>query len=377
MDYNNEEREFNRRRFMDSLLYAATLAALAPRAFAGQKDPAGQEKVKSNALSLDGGPDPLPPTRLYPEMPPARVSVCGVSDSIEDAVREAVMAAGGLEEIERGQTVMIKPNMCGPAIKDRYPGRITTNPEVIRAVIRLVKERGASQIYVGDRAMFWTDTAIKTSGFAKVCREEGAIAYPWTRSEYLRFFPKKRHWSKGFRFPKILTAVDHFINVPLLKNHGIMNSGAEFTCCLKSFVGVCHPEDRHLGDADELHTKNTGEKIAELNLCARPTINIVDAVEIMVSGGPDGMSRKRSVWAQPRLIIASQDRVACDSVAVAVLKRYGAEAKVQNGYVAKSVWDQVQIYYAGELGIGQAEPANITIEDIQAPLFDEIKQNWA
>jgi uncharacterized protein (DUF362 family) len=372
-----EENSFHRRSFMSSACYAAAFAALAPRAFAGQKDPEGEAEVKKHVMTLDSGPDPLPPTRVYPAMPRAVVAARGVTDSIEAAVREAVIAAGGMDEIERGQTVMIKPNMCGPALGERYPGRITTNPEVVRAVIRICQERGASRIYVGDRAMFWTDTAMHTAGFAKVCKEEGAIAFPWDKSPYVLFMPGKRHWSKGFHIPRILTQVDHFINVPLLKNHGIMNSGAEFTCCLKSFVGVCLPKDRHLGGADELHTKNTGEKIAELNLSLKPTINVVDATEIMVSGGPDGMSKKRSVWARPNTILASKDRVACDSLAVAMLKRYGAAANVGNAYVSKSVWDQVQIYYAAELGLGQADPANITIEDVNVPLMDEIKQNWA
>jgi uncharacterized protein (DUF362 family) len=102
----------------------------------------------------------------------------------------------------------------------------------------------------------------------------------------------------------------------------------------------------------------------------------VDAIEIMVRGGPDGLKKERR-WMKPGLILASKDRVACDSVAVAVLKRYGAEAKVDLPYVTKSVWDQVQIYYAAELGLGQADPGRIKIEDLQASHFDEIKALWA
>jgi uncharacterized protein (DUF362 family) len=96
----------------------------------------------------------------------------------------------------------------------------------------------------------------------------------------------------------------------------------------------------------------------------------------MMSDFPFDPDRKNVAWAQPGLIMASKDRVACDSVAVAVLKRFAAEQKVDRTYVHKSVFDQAQIYYAAELGIGQADPRMITIEDINAPLFDEIKANW-
>jgi uncharacterized protein (DUF362 family) len=356
-------RDYHRRRFMRTAAGAAAFSALAPGALHARKKK--EDKPQASVV---------PPTRVYPDMPDALVSVRGIKDSIEDAVREAVLASGGLEDIEKGQRVMIKPNICGPAINNKIPGRITTNPEVVRAVIRLCKERGASEIYVGDRGMLMTEKAMKWAGFQKVCDEEGAIAFPWTRAEYTRFMPGKRHWSVGFRYPKILDQVDHFINVPLLKHH--MSPGAQITCCLKSFVGVCHPEDRHLGGSDELHLENIGEKIAELNLAAKPTINIVDATDVLVNGGPDGLRPKSNVRCKIDLILASRDRVACDSVGLAIMKRYAAENKVDQPYVEKSVWDHAQIYYSAELGIGQAESSRIKIEDVNVPLFDEIKDNW-
>lgn len=318
------------------------------------------------------GPAPTAPTREYPDMPGATVGLAGTEKSIEKAVREAVEAAGGLKEIEKGQKVVIKPNMVAPSEGYGNDKPVTTNPEVIRAVIRLVKERGAHAI-VGDRATFMDETAMVKCGFAKVCEEEGAEAYPWLRGKYVRFFPEKRHWKKGFRYPKILADADHFINVPMLKNHEL--TLAEITCCMKSYVGVLHPADRWQWGENALHTKNIGEKIAEVNLCKKPTINIVDATTIMVKGGPAGHT-VGSKWVQSNLILASKDTVACDSAALAVLKLHGAENNVKNPYVTKSVWDNVQIYYGGEIGVGQADPNKIGLEDVKVPGFSEIKDNW-
>ncbi len=374
----NEKQKFDRRRFIKSGASISLLAMLSP-GFTGWQHDLDVPPYLNDKRHRAFDPEPLPPTRIYPPMPKAVVSVVGVRDSIEKAVREAVRAAGGLSEIERGQRVMIKPNINGPAIRDILPGRITTNPEVVRAVIRLVKERGAYPI-VGDSAAFMTEMAFYTAGFVKVCREEGAEPFPWTHSEHVRFFPKKRHWSKGFRIPVILNEVDHLINVPVLKNHD--STYAEFTCCLKSFVGICHLEDRRMQGPNALHTKNISEKIAELNLCAKPLINIVDATTIMVRGGPgDGIYQgdpfyKRGIWDSPNLILASRDRVACDSVALSVLKLFGAENKVTLPYVTRNVWDQVQIYYSAELGIGQADPGMIAIEIVNVPHFDEVRANW-
>jgi uncharacterized protein (DUF362 family) len=368
---NHHDKNENRRSFIKTGACAVAFTAMTPGCLLKQRVPGEPLNIKERNASAGLGPKPLPPTRVYPDMPDGLVSVVGVKDSIYNSVRESVIAAGGIDEIEAGQTVLIKPNMCGPAIGDKYPGRITTNPEVLRAVIQLVKERGA-KVIVSDRSMIGTELAMQTSGFAKVCLEEGAKAFPWSRAKYVRFHPGKRHWSNGFRMPKILNEVDHFINVPLLKNH----AGADITCCMKAFVGVAMPLDRHMEGPDAFHTKNIGEKIAELNLCAKPLINIVDATEIMVKGGPDGLKRDESIWEHPSLIMSSKDRVACDSVALAVLKRYGAENKVELPYVDQSVRDQPQLYYGAELGIGQCEPSRIKIEEINAPLFDEIKSNW-
>lgn len=325
--------------------------------------------IKNTAAS---GVEPLPPTRIYPVMPDALVGLADTSRSIEQGVREAVEAAGGLDEIEPGQRVVIKPNMVAPTDGRLNEGRLTTNPEVLRAVIRLVKERGAHPI-VGDRPAYQEDEAYNKCGFARVCMEEGATFFPWAYGEYVTFKPGKRHWSEGFRIPKILVDADHFINVPMLKNHEL--TYAEFTCCLKAFVGVCHPEDRWQGSDNALHQRNIGEKIAELNLSVKPLINIVDATWCMPNGGPDGFSKK-SLWVNSNLIVAGKDRVACDSVALAVLKLYGVENGIKRSYVEKSVWDQVQIYYAAELGIGQADPSKISLEDVGVSHVDEIKANW-
>ena len=363
--------QFLRRHFLKSAAGLAA-AAVAPGCFLTQRIPGESLHFKKRMESRGGGPEPLPPTRVYPAMPDAVVAVRGVEDNLMAAVREAVIAAGGLDEIQPGQTVMIKPNMCGPAIGSRYPGRITTHPEVLRAVIRLCKERGA-RIMVGDRSMFETELAFRSTGFARICQEEKVEGLPWTRSEYVWFKPGKRHWSRGFRVPKVLMDADHFINLPLLKHHGV--AGADFTCCMKAFVGVAMPLDRYLEGPDALHTLNISEKVAELNLAKQPTINIVDALSIVVRGGPEGIA-KDALWVDANLIIASKDRVACDSVALATLRRFGEEKGVKLPYVDKKVWDQTQIYYGAELGLGQADPAHIRIEDARVPDFDQIRGAW-
>jgi len=394
-----DEKRHNRRGFIKVGACAGAAGALSVGCFPKQNglvpvDIAGRllSVYELGEYACFTGPDPLPPTREYPEMPPAVVSVVGAKRATEDSfdyevieasVREAVEAAGGLGEIERGQRVLIKPNMCGASDGTKDLWRVTTRPEGVRAVTRLVKERGA-HVIIGDRSMTDTEKAFETTGMARICEEEDAEPLPFTRAEYERFYPGERHWTKGFRMPKIFNEVDHWINVPMLKNHSVTN--AEFTCCLKQFVGILMPLDRWQRGDNAFHVNNISEKIAEMNLSTKPLLNVVDATTILVKGGPDagGMSqpplfnpdRADVRFARPNLILAGKDRVATDSLAVAVLKLHGAEQEVTLPYVEKSVWDQVQIYRSAELGIGVANPELINIEDIKVPRFDEIKSNW-
>jgi len=97
----------------------------------------------------------------------------------------------------------------------------------------------------------------------------------------------------------------------------------------------------------------------------------VDALDITVVNGPTPLSTVNA-----GLILASSDRVACDSLAFAVLKTYAKKNNVNMGYVTQSVWTQAQIKRGGELGLGIADPSKITILDKDVDNIDEIKAEW-
>ncbi len=145
---------------------------------------------------------------------------------------------------------------------------------------------------------------------------------------------------------------DHFINLPMLKNHeAISFSNADYTCCIKNHVGVVSRHTRIAGGARGIHQANLGEKIAELNLAVPAHImNVVDALTVILTGGPASWKMD---YVHPRLILASKDRVACDSLALAVLRYYVASQGVNRGYLKKSVWRQAQIVRAQQLNLGR------------------------
>jgi uncharacterized protein (DUF362 family) len=310
--------------------------------------------------------------------------------SLEEAVGRAVKLAGGMEFIKDGQTVLIKPNVTG-ALKSPT----TTNPEVLYATIKLVAERGPKRIIVADRSFspLFVDTTPKTIdvmkkvghldavnqairdvkapvvavGLEDAPAELEMLGRPKGTAHWRRLKPKlATHWPNGFEMAELLFAVDHVINVPVIKTH----FQAWFTMSMKAFVGMSHHRSRRefhatfsnndLSDQKRLKSKRRRgvkpdieaeaaevfplvARIAELNLGIAPALNILDGSTCFVFGGPSSGDT-----AEPKVIVASRDRVAADATGIALLKSIGTEERLQD----RSIWDNPFIKHAIKIGIG-------------------------
>ena len=349
-----------------------------------------------------------------PAMPNADVGIARGSN-MEEAVRKAVGLAGGMDFIKEGQTVLIKPNVTGAA---KNP--TTTSPEVLYAVIKLCAERGPKRIIVADRSfspLFITSTP-KTVDVMKEVGQLDAVNQAISDAKapvvavgledcadeleklgrklttggdkdagmWRRIKPEKaEHWPNGFELAELLFAVDHVINVPVIKTH----FQAWFTMSMKAFVGMSHHRARRefhtsfKGNSNLADQKSSGSRrrlgpegrkedieeasplvnrVAELNLGITPAMNILDGTSSFVFGGP---SHGDSV--DPKLIVASRDRIAADATGVAVLKRYGTERRLQR----YSVWENPFLQHGIKigLGIGSREQLNLKHADV-----DDIKE---
>lgn len=314
----------------------------------------------------------------------AKVAVVGGASrssgasEIHAAVSRAIALAGGLNTILQGQTVVIKPNLTYQSAE------ICTHVEVIRGVIKEVKKRtAAANITVADRSAFTSGTqqVADAIGLTAVLKEEGVNLLPWDDGEWVEATSASfKHIEYNLKVPKTLIdgTFDHFINVPILKNHEMVaGANADFTCCLKAHVGVVHPDSR-LGGSDTwmsggIHTADLGEKVAELNLVAPiHTMEVVDALTIVLTNGPGSGGE----YANANLILASKDRVACDSVAVAVLRYHAKLKNIDKPYVNKSVWAQASIVRARELKLGRG-PEDIEISPENVAEIEAITKLWA
>ena len=75
------------------------------------------------------------------------------------------------------------------------------------------------------------------------------------------------------------------------------------------------------------------------------------------------MAQRQGRLVEPKVLLASRDRVAIDAVGVAILKLYGAKGKVGEA----DIFEQDQLKRAVELGFGVKSVDEITL----TPLNDE------
>jgi uncharacterized protein (DUF362 family) len=308
---------------------------------------------------------------------------------VSSTVRDAIEMAGGLGDIKGGDRVVIKPNNTAP-IAGAF-----TSVAVLRAVIQAVSAHtDPKHITLAECSAFGFDSTefAGYAGYLQLCEEEGVRFTAWDRETYVGFRdPDWKFIKEEKRVPKMLDpsspGIDHFINAPVLKNHdGCPWTNAVFTTCIKNFVGILpyQGEGGRMTPGEwGIHDENLGEQSAELGrIVPRITMNVVDGTTVGVKNGPAGKATPHGAQDGPLYIVdaglalASKDRVACDSVALAVLKHYAKREHIDRAYVNRSVWEDAQLRRAAELGLGTDDPAKIDIIDDGVDEISGIRDNW-
>ncbi|MBU0503903.1 MAG: DUF362 domain-containing protein [Candidatus Omnitrophota bacterium] len=226
------------------------------------------------------------------------------SSLVCDAVRKSIDLLGGISDfIKPGSRVLVKPNLLSAKIPETG---ITTHPEVVRAVLRVLKEISC-QVFVGDspsameNSLEKIDNVYEKTGIKQVCSQEGV--------ELVRFDTQR--WRNKFPLTSWLDKCDYLVNIPKFKTHQL----TILTGAIKNLFGLI-PGIYKI----ELHKKNFDPQIFSSMLVdifqeAKPALNIIDAVTAMEGDGPGTSGKLRNL----NLILASNDAVAVDSVLAKIM----------------------------------------------------------
>lgn len=243
------------------------------------------------------------PAAAYPDL----VAVQG--NDAAAALDKGLAALGGMQRfVKPGQTVLIKPNM-GWAVAPE--GGANTNPLLVKRLVELCKQAGAKKVTCFDNPCDHWQSAYRDSGIEQAAKAAGAVvAPPHSESYYQAVHIPGGKILQQAKVHELYMEADAIINVPVLKHHG----GAGLSSAMKNLMGVVW--DRHV-----YHGSGLDQCIADFTLFPkRPTLNVVDASRVMLSGGPRG--RRDSQFKVLDMLILSPDIVAAD---VASALSFGAK----------------------------------------------------
>lgn len=275
----------------------------------------------------------------------AKVSISRCPDyntgKVFDAVKRAVDLVGGIEAfVEPGMKVLVKPNLLSARAPEEA---VDTHPEVVRAVVRLVKARGAVPV-IGDSPGGYgknIDEVFEKSGMRSMAREEGVDLVKFTSSRFVDGIPISRY----------IFDSDRIISVPKFKTHCITVLTAGIKNMYGSITGLYKAECHSKAPKEADFAKT----VARVYSITKPHLTVLDAIVVMEGDGPSSGSLR-----DMNMIMASDDAVSMDSCLAKIVG-----LKPTDILVTKEAYESG----CGEAELGKIEVLGDDINGFLAPDF--------
>jgi uncharacterized protein (DUF362 family) len=270
-------------------------AALAPPHWPlSLRDPDGERgRPKRTVLTL--------PPKGYQVTDSALAAQLGIArgTAIGAMLRAAIDAIGGIGRfVRRGDVVLIKPNV---AFERAAPLGATSNPEVLAALIEVLREAGAREIRVADNPIESPESCFVRSGVQQAALRAGARVYLPQPSNFRTLnTPGAKHIEHWPFFFRPFEGVTKVIGLAPVKDHNLCQA----SMTTKNWYGLLG------GRRNQFHQDIHGI-ITDLALMIRPTFVILDGTRVLFRSGPTGGSL--SDVRPGKTIVASTDSLAADA----------------------------------------------------------------
>ena len=249
-----------------------------------------------------------------------------------EMTRELLEACDLASDIgNRKKRIGIKPNL---AVAKPASSGATTHPEVLRALLAYLKEKGFENLTVMESSWVGEDTghAVRESGLLDVCREQGVPFHDTKRDRAVTVDGAGMELHVCDR----ALEMDYLINMPVVKGH----CQTTVTCALKNYKGLIPDSEKR-----RFHRLGLHRPIAHLGMALRQDFiladNICGDLDFEEGGNPVPMDR----------VLAFRDPVLCDSFAAETL-----------GY---RPGDIEYIRLAEELGVGSTDTAGARLHFVR------------
>ena len=256
-------------------------------------------------------------------------------------VQTAVNLLGGIKKfVNKGDVVCIKPNLSFASNTDCGA---TTNPDIVRQMVQLCLDSGASRIFVVDHTIQDATLCVERSRIEEaIINKKVSLVTLQQERQYTEIAVPDGKELNAIQVAKIIQDADVLINMPTAKSH----SATGVSLGMKGLMGL-------IWDRGYLHRVNLHQAIAELATVIKPQLTVIDATRALTSGGPGGPGRTET----PNKVVAGIDPVAVDSYTVGIAQWY------------KKSWTGNQVKHikaAADLGLGEIDTAKMQIKEAEA-----------
>lgn len=239
---------------------------------------------------------------------PTTILSCAEGKDYATLVSKVLDPLGGINSlVKKDERVVIKPNIAW----DRTPEQgANTHPEVVKSLVILCLEAGASQVMVFDRPVNEERRCYANSGIKAAVESIGDPRVICPYIDQRKFISVRIDKGKSiteWEFYKDALEADCYINVPVAKHCPC----SVLTLGLKNIMGI-------IGGKRELIHLATGQRIADLNTVIKARLTLIDATRIMFRNGPSGGSLNDVKVLNT--LIASRDTVAADAYATTLFQ---------------------------------------------------------
>jgi uncharacterized protein (DUF362 family)/NAD-dependent dihydropyrimidine dehydrogenase PreA subunit len=234
------------------------------------------------------------------------IEKCDRYEDAEKAVEDALKKLGGIERfIKEGEKVAIKPNL----LQARKPeDAVTTNPEVVRAVIKQVKKITTNITITESPGIVGSlqgwENLIEKTGMKKIAEEEGVKTAMLKTPKKIE---RKGIVTNDLSIAEEIMGYDKVINVAKLKTHML----TVYTGCVKNMFGIIPGKIKSGMHVRFESPEKFSMMLLDLYMIKRAELNILDGIDGMEGDGPASGDKKHF-----GIIGISEDALALDYVVV-------------------------------------------------------------
>ena len=225
-------------------------------------------------------------------------------EQTREAVRRVIELSGGLAGIVKpGDRVLIKPNVVAPFSPD---SGAVTNPQIVRAIADLVREREAFPTIAESSAVgVDTEESFSVAGYDRL-RDLGYSVVDLKREcPQVKLPVEDAHGLSDFWSWGLVLESDVIINVPVLKTHDQVG----LTLGIKNLKGLVNDKTKR-----NLHVSGVLRGAVDVASAVMPALTVLDGTT-----GQEGLGPVHGIPVQLGVLLASRDLVAGDAVASSVM----------------------------------------------------------